>query len=312
MSKAKTSRYRNLIIIYIFYIIFWIILASIMRAIIFPEGTPIALTNFIPVDDVLVELVLVFVIFLPISGIIGVLLGGYILSPLIMILHKFLYRSKKYYGIQYESEDKKIRLLSSGFYPVLMAVNLSFIFLTPEIISTILEADVISNFAVPLKISVSVRLLGQIILLIFTFGVSTFVFSPVWLLKESGIVFTTKGKVENSNETLLIKSIGEWFQTLLKGYAGIGVILTYFFVIFDFVVLFINNMGAPGTTLNIPSLFLWLGLPFYLVFSMIPAVILHDALKKRRLSYVRKIAHRIGIRDAAIVSFELKKQDERS
>lgn len=315
MSSAKTSRYRNLIIIYILYIIFWIILASIMRAIIFPEGTPIALTNFIPVDDVLVELVLVFVIFLPISGIIGALLGGYILSPLIMILHKFLYRSKKYYGIQYESEDKKIRLLSSGFYPVLMAVNLSFIFLTPEIISTILEADVISNFATPLavsKISVSVRLLGQIILLIFTFGASTSLFSPIWLLKDSGIVFATKEKVENSNEMLLIKSIGEWFQTLLKGYAGIGVIFTYFFVIFDSVTLFINNMGVPGNTLNIPSLFLWLGLPFYLVFSMIPAVILHDALNKRRLSYVRKIADRIGIRDAAIVSFELKKQDERS
>ena len=315
MSSAKTSRYRKLIIIYILYIIFWIILASIMRAIIFPEGTPIALTNFIPVDDVLVELVLVFVIFLPISGIIGALLGGYILSPLIMILHKFLYRSKKYYGIQYESEDKKIRLLSSGFYPVLMAVNLSFIFLTPEIISTILEADVISNFAAPLavsKISVSVRLLGQIILLIFTFGASTSLFSPIWLLKDSGIVFATKEKVENSNEMLLIKSIGEWFQTLLKGYAGIGVIFTYFFVIFDSVTLFINNMGVPGNTLNIPSLFLWLGLPFYLVFSMIPAVILHDALNKRRLSYVRKIADRIGIRDAAIVSFELKKQDERS
>ena len=172
MSSAKTSRYRNLIIIYILYIIFWLILASIMRAIIFPEGTPIALTNFIPVDDVLVEVVLVFVILIPISGIIGTLLGGYILSPLIMILHKLFYRSKKYYGIQYESEDKKISLLSSGLYPVLMAVNLSFIFLTPELISGILEADVIANFAVVLKIPVFIRLLGQTILLIFTFGAS--------------------------------------------------------------------------------------------------------------------------------------------
>ena len=64
--------------------------------------------------------------------------------------------------------------------------------------------------------------------------------------------------------------------------------------------------------LNIPSLFLWLGLPFYLVFSMIPAVIVHDAFKKHRLRYVRKIAYGIGIRDTAFVSFELKKQDEKS
>jgi len=311
MAKGKISRYRNLIILYFFYTIFWIILASIMRAIIFPEGTPIALTKFIPVDDVLTELVLVFVILIPISGIIGAFLGGYVLSPLIMILHKLFYRSKKYYGIQYESEDKKISLLSSGFYPVLMAVNLSFIFLTPEIISGILEADVTANFEIVLRIPVFIRLLGQIILLVFTFGASTVLFSPVWLLKDSGIVFTTKNKVENSNETLLIKSIGEWFQTLLKGYAGIGVIFTYFFVISDFVILFIDNLGKPKNMLNVPSLFLWLGLPFYLVLSMIPAVILHDALKKHRLSYVRKIAHRIGIKDAAIVSFELRKQEER-
>ncbi|MBY9013274.1 MAG: hypothetical protein KGD70_12950 [Candidatus Lokiarchaeota archaeon] len=97
----------------------------------------------------------------------------------------------------------------------------------------------------------------------------------------------------------------------MKGYAGIGVILTYFFVIYDFIIVFITYIGYPGILLNIPSLFLWLGLPFYLVLSMIPAVILHDILKKRRLSYVRKIAQRIGIQDIAIVSFELKKQDDR-
>jgi hypothetical protein len=283
-----------------------------MKTLILPQGSPIALTRFIPIDDVLVELVLVFIILLPISGMIGTLLGGYIISPIIMILHKFFYGKKKYYGIQYDTDERKLKLLTSGFYPVLMAVNLSFIFLTPTIITAILEADVINAFANTLRIDVFVRLLGQTILLIFTFGVSTVVFSPVWLLKDSGIVFTTKEKVEKSNEMLLIKSIGEWFQTLLKGYAGIGVIFTYIFVITDFVNVFIDNIGVPGNHLNIPSLFLWLGLPFYLVLSMIPAIILHDVLKKHRVNYVRKIANKIGIRDLVYVSFELRKQEERS
>ncbi|MBY9008572.1 MAG: hypothetical protein KGD74_01740 [Candidatus Lokiarchaeota archaeon] len=309
MSKSKFSRYRNLLIIYALYIIFWFILASILRSTIFPDDTPAALIRFIPVDDMLVELILVFVLLLPVSGLIGMFLGGYILSPIIMFLHKFFYKSNKFYGIQYESEPKKVSLLSSGFYPVLMAVNLSFIFLTPEIISAILTADVISDFTIALKIPVFIRLLGQIILLIFTFGASTLLFSPVWLLKDSGIVFTTKNKVENSNEMILIKSIGEWFQTLLKGYAGIGVMLTYIFVIYDFVTLFINNLGLPGNMLNIPSLILWLGLPFYLVLSIIPAVIFHDILKNRRINYVRKIANRFGIRDAAIVSFKLRERE---
>ena len=39
MSDKQKSRYRNLIITFVFYVIFWIILTAIMRAIIFPEGT---------------------------------------------------------------------------------------------------------------------------------------------------------------------------------------------------------------------------------------------------------------------------------
>ncbi len=312
MSKSKLSRYRNLLIYYILYIIFWFIITSILRIIIFPDGTPVALTRFIPVDDVLTELILVFVLILPISGIIGTFLGGYILSPIIMVFHKSFYRSSKFYGIQSESNGKKVKLLSSSIYTVLMAINLSFYFLTPEILSTILEADVISDLTNTLKIPVFLRLLGQTILLILTFGASTLLFSPVWLLKDSGIIFTTKEKVENSNETILIKSIGEWFQTLLKGYAGIGVILTYTLVILDSFTLYISNIGQPGNILNIPSLILWLGLPFYLIFSTIPAVIVHDLIKKRRINYIRKIAEKIGIRDIAIVSFELKKPTTKS
>ncbi|MHA2289393.1 MAG: hypothetical protein ACXABG_11465 [Promethearchaeota archaeon] len=311
MSGAKLSRYRNLIIFYFLYVVFWLILSAVMRAIIFPEGTPKTIVQFVPADDVLNILVLFFLVLIPISGIIGALLGGYVLSPIIMMLHKYFYRSTKFYSIQFESSEKKVSLLKSSFYPVLLAVNLSFVFLTPEIISSILEADVITEIAISLRIPVFIRILSQTILLVFTFGAATVLFSPVWLLKDSGIVFTTKNKVESSNEIFLIKSIGEWFRTLLRGYAGIGVIFTYIFVIYDFMILFIMNIGLPGNMLNIPSLFLWLGLPFYLIFSMIPAVIVHDALKKSRLSYVRKIARKIGIKDKAIVSFELKEQDER-
>jgi len=309
MSNNKLSRYKNLLISYVLYIIFWFVLTYILRNILFPDGTPVALTRFIPVDDALIELIMVFVLILPISGIIGTFLGGYILSPLIMVFHKSFYRSSKFYGIQSESNNKKVKLLSPSIYPVLMAINLSFYFLTPEIISVILDANVISDLTNTMKIPVFLRLLGHSILLILTFGASTLLFSPVWLLKDSGIIFTTKEKVENSNEKLLIKSVGEWFQTLLKGYAGIGVILTYTLVIYDFITLYISNIGQPGNILNIPSLILWLGLPFYLIFSTIPAVIVHDLIKKPRIKYIRKIAEKIGIRDNAIVSFELKNPD---
>lgn len=180
-------------------------------------------------------------------------------------------------------------------------------FITPEVIASILEANVISEFDIALKIPILTRLLAESILLMITFGLSILLFSPIWLLKDSGIIFTNKIIVENSNEKLIIKSIGDWFQTILKGYSGIAVIITYFIVITDFITCYIENLGLPGNLLNIPSLILWLGLPFYLVLSTIPALILHDIIKKQRINYVRKIGVKVGIKDTAIASFRLKK-----
>jgi hypothetical protein len=146
MASVKLSRYKNLIILYALYTVFWFVLIAILGSFFFPEGSPVSLTRFIPINDALIELAIVFVLILPISGLIGTIIGGYVISPLIMVLHKGFYRSKKYYGIQYEIDLKKINLLSFGFYPVLMAINLSFMFTTPEVIASILEADVISEF----------------------------------------------------------------------------------------------------------------------------------------------------------------------
>ena len=306
MASVKLSRYKNLIILYTLYIVFWVVLIAILR-IFFPEGSPIALTRFIPINDALIELVIVFVIILPISGVLGIIIGGYVISPIIMVLHKGFFRSKKYYGIQYETDSKRMSLLSFGFYPVLMAINLSFMFLTPEVIANILETSVISEFDITLRIPIFTRLLAESILLMVTFGLSTLLFSPIWILKDSGIIFTNKIIVENSNEKFIIKSIGDWFQTILKGYSGIGVIITYFFVITNFITQYIDNLGLPGNLLNIPSLILWLGLPFYLVLSTIPALILHDIIKNHRINYVRKIGMKVGIKDTAIASFKLEK-----
>ncbi len=307
MASVKLSRYKNLIILYALYIVFWVVLIAILKIVFFPEGSPIALTRFIPINDALIELVIVFVIILPISGVLGIIIGGYVISPIIMVLHKGFYRSKKYYGIQYETDSKRISLLSFGFYPVLMAINLSFMFLTPEVIASILETSVISEFDITLRVPIFTRLLAETILLMVTFGLSTLLFSPIWILKDSGIIFTNKIIVENSHEKLIIKSIGDWFQTILKGYSGIGVIITYFFVITNFITHYIDNLGLPGNLLNIPSLILWLGLPFYLVLSTIPALILHDIIKKHRINYVRKIGVKVGIKDTAIASFKLEK-----
>ncbi|MFW9877207.1 MAG: hypothetical protein ACFFG0_29300, partial [Candidatus Thorarchaeota archaeon] len=173
-----------------------------------------------------------------------------------------------YYGIQVEQRSEKLSLFSQSIFPILMAINLSSILFTPTIIEFILTADVTNIFDTATRIPMLTRFFADAILLMLTFGLAILLFSPVWFLNTSGIIYSNKQKVENSNEPIVIRSIGEWFQTILRSYAGIGAIITYILVVYDFITRFIANLGSPGNVFNIPSLILWLGMPLYLTISL--------------------------------------------
>jgi len=135
-------------------------------------------------------------------------------------------------------------------------------------------------------------------------------FSSVWFLRDSGVIYSNKAKIEDSNESIVLRSIGDWFQTILRSYAGIGAIITYILAVSDFITKYIDNYGLPGNVFNIPSLILWLGMPFYLILSLIPTIIINDIIKRNRINYIRKLSQKIGIEDTAFISFEFKKGSE--
>ncbi|MFX1378588.1 MAG: hypothetical protein ACFFA4_05805 [Promethearchaeota archaeon] len=276
----------------------------------FRPAIPIDLSRFIPLDDVLLELGFIFIIILPLSALIGLLIGGYLISPIILFLHKKFFGSRMHYGIQLEKRNEKILLFSQGFFPVLMAINLSSILFTPNIVEFILSADITNIFDNVSRIPMLTRFFAETILLMLTFGLATMFFSSVWFLRDSGIIYSNKDKIENSTEPIVLKSIGEWFQTILRSYAGIGAILTYILTVNDFITRFTANYGLPGNIFNIPSLILWLGMPLYLIISLVPSVILNDLIRKRRINYIRKLSTKLGIKDTAIISFEFKKGAE--
>jgi len=143
-NSKKKSKYRNLLVLYLLYVVFWIIILTILR-LIFKPPAPIALSRFVPLDDVFIELAFIFIIIFPFSGLIGLLLGGYLITPIILYLHKKIYGSKMHYGIQQTSDSGKIKFFSKGFFPMLMAINLSSILLTPEVIQFILSANLITE-----------------------------------------------------------------------------------------------------------------------------------------------------------------------
>jgi hypothetical protein len=292
--------------VYLLYVVFWIIIISILESL-FKPALPLALTRFIPLDDVLLELGIIFMVSLPLSSLIGLIIGGYLFAPLILILHKKIYGSKMHYGIQIEQRSERIKLFPLSFFPILMAINLASMLFTPTIVNVILTSDVTNVFDGVSKIPMLTRFFAEAILLTLTFGLATILFSSVWFLKDSGIIYSNKQKIENSTEPILLRSIGDWYQTILRSYAGIGAIITYILVVYDFTTRYIGNLDAPGNVFNIPSLILWLGMPLYLSISLIPTLIINDLLKRKRINYIKRISKKIGIKDTAVITFEFKK-----
>lgn len=51
-------------------------------------------------------------------------------------------------------------------------------------------------------------------------------FAGAWTLYEAGIGYSNKEKVKDKGVFIETRSVGGWYLQFLKGYAGIGVLLT--------------------------------------------------------------------------------------
>ena len=180
MPNTKRSfRYRNLLILFALYCIFWIILVSILRDIVKPQ-TQFALTRFLPLNDALIELAFIFILILPFSSIIGVIIGGYFITPIVLVLHKKIYGSKMHYGIQNDKPTHNVKLFSRSLFPVLMAINLSSLFLTPTIIQFVVNTDFVAEIDPISKAPVLIRFLAETILLMITIVFVTDRLTALW------------------------------------------------------------------------------------------------------------------------------------
>jgi len=306
ISTNKFAKYKILILVFVLYIVFWIILMIVLLTFL-GEATRINLTPLLSKQNFIIELTLIFILILPLSSLLGLVFGGYIISPLILYLHKKINRSKRFYGILHEKKQEKPRMISKGIFPMLMSINLASLLLTPTFIQLILSAEIIFRLESVSNLPMLTQFLAESVALMITFGLTTTFFSSVWFLKDAGIIYSNKEKIESSEEFVEVKSIGEWLNTFLKSYAGIGAFLTYFIVIYNIYSNFLTNTGVLNI-LNIPILILWIGMPFYLAISLIPTIILNDLLETKRVNYIKKIAEKLDIKNTAIISFEFKKK----
>ncbi|MFW9787899.1 MAG: hypothetical protein ACFFE2_15460 [Candidatus Thorarchaeota archaeon] len=215
------------------------------------------------------------VLLFPVSALVGTLIG-FVLAPLFLWIYKKYMGRNHLFAIQDQATMEKSHGMLMGFFPALMATNftLSLIF-DPNIMSMPLFQDYYLEW-------------NSIIFLFFVLGallqVPAFaLFSAAWMIDESGIVLMSR------SGTPELQATGKWFIALLKGYAGIGVIIALYQFTFEF-------LGTYGSLVHWSAVLFLFILPLIVTLWVIPAIILVAATEGKRRNYILGFAERFGIK----------------
>lgn len=205
------------------------------------------------------------------------------------------------YGIQEttHTHTQTFRRIFQGYYPSLLAFNIGsmVLFSAPGLLGQILSPYMITE--VPLTMQ---YVAGNLVLMMFTIGLSMLVFSPGWFLIDAGIVYSTREHVWGTGRPVEGRTVGGWFNDYIKGYSGFGVAFSYLQILF----VYYNNLISGGHTIDIVDIIGWFGLPVYVILTVIPSLILLDLTKEHRILYIRRVAAKMGITNVVEIFFEEK------
>jgi len=254
-------------------------------------------TNFNIIDTIGGFIVFTY-LFILLASIIGGLFVGYALSPLFLFVHKKVIGIKMEYGLQDKNQSNKFKGVLKGFFPGFFAMNIGLLLMTDPVIQAIVLKPGFLGGEIMAQLVTFAALLPILI------GIGTGIFSPVWFLLDAGIVYTNKKKVEGTSYPTEVRSVGGWYMYLLKGYAGITVILAFY----TFIAAIIQSevTANPDLTGSILILALWPFMPILMALMALPGMIALDMTFDHRKKYVRNIANRLGINGPLEEPFEFR------
>jgi hypothetical protein len=262
-------------------------LVGILIFILFPpNSTPY--TILIPIDDATIEILMLLIIY-PISGLLGSFLIGYILVPIILSIHVKIWGRKLEYGFIETNKPEKFKKTFNGFFPILLAVNLALILASnQDLMKLIIYPDH--------QVTEGVNSIGVIFLLMYTVGISMGIFSAIWMINDAGVVYSNKKKVERTDKPFEIRSVGNFIKSLLKGYAGLSVIVSFINYIFFYMITFGNYEELIVNT------FIQILIPIALACFNAISIMFLDISKETNIKYVRYFGKKLGIVDELEIS----------
>jgi len=227
----------------------------------------------------------IFIILLTIgTAIVGAMIGGYLLAPLFLFAQKNTIGRNMVYGIQETSKSEKFKkAFIKSLFPALLALNFALMLSTNAPLQGLLltEGIVESGMGEVMMISALFPIMGALCMGLF---------SPVWFLQDGGIVYSNKEKARITSDPLEIRSVGGWYLYILKGYAGISVIVNFY--------TFLSNLLSTQTSFggqNMLLLIIWPVMPFLIAFLYMPGIMVLDMTYEKRRKFMINMAEKLGI-----------------
>ena len=279
-------RYRTWLVIWIVFMLLFITMLIINGGFMGTWDVYAILTHNFALDTAILFLII------PITCIVAFFVGGYLFTPLILFIHKKIIGRRLIYGLREMQSPKKFKgAFLNSLFPALLAFNIAILFSDQIFLQEFIFVD---------TFTVAGEAILQILTLVFLFpiasGIGIAVFSATYFLLDSGIEYTNKKrkKVQRGSFPPEIRSVGGYYLSYLKGYAGISVVIS----LAKLMISYFSAIGAGDTNavIYIINLIVWPLIPFTITLFMIPVNIIQDLSYERRKKFTLKWAEKLGIR----------------
>ena len=294
----KTIRFNKYITGFTLYIVLWIILILWNQSLTGPMAA-FGLTHLIPISSIWLEYFLILGVIVPLGSLLGTIIGMYGISKLQFVIHRKLIGSKCVYKFDAIEISKKTMKFRTWLFPILMAVNLSLVMQTPEVLDLIIDLGISFSEG---DTSVLYSMTCFVVPLLFTTGIGTLFFSSSWAVAAAKIYYSKTTDPSDLLHEKEIRTVGGWYLTILKGYAGIGILISYYTFISNFLVPIMNSMAF--NFIIIANLLLWPTFPFVIALSLIPSYLFFTSRVNRVVDSLQQYVKEKGIQKLEEITFK--------
>ncbi len=207
-------------------------------------------------------------------------------SRINIILFKKFIRTKSDIGVYKQKEERQttvLDILKRAILPAILALNLSLILSQYEQVQAIvnvLDLSTVENLHPAL-----IQFLTIMLLIPITTTISIAVIAPIWGLHDLKLVYVDN--YENPKEILTLNKVGDWYNSLIKGYAGIGTIVLY--------IQFLLFYWSYYTQIDVVAIMILVTqpiAPLIMAFTIIPFLLINERTKTKRnekiIDYLKK------------------------